>query len=139
VKARILYRTSSVLLLLFAVAHTLGFRETDPRWGIDSLIGSMQSTRFDAQGFSRTYWDFFVGFGLFVSVFLIFAGALAWQLGGLAPEILARMRGPAWALAISFAAVTILTWKYFFIAPIAFAIVITVLLTAAAWLSARTS
>lgn len=80
-----------------------------------------------------------MGFGLFVSVFLAFAAVLAWQLGGLAPEILARMRGPAWALAICFAAVTILTWKYFFIAPIAFAIVITVFLTAPAWLSARTS
>ncbi len=54
-KARILYRIASVLLLLFAAGHTLGFRETDPEWGVDSLIGLMQSVRFDAQGFSRTY------------------------------------------------------------------------------------
>jgi hypothetical protein len=139
VKARILYRISSVLLLLFAAGHTFGFRKTDPEWGVDSLLGSMRSVRFDAQGFSRTYWDFFVGFGLFVSVFLVLAAVLAWQLGGLAPEILALMRGPAWALVVCFAAVTILSWRYFFIVPILFSAVITVCLTAAAWLSAKTS
>ena len=138
-KAPILYRISSVLLLLFAAGHTLGFRKTDPKWGVDSLIGLMRSVRFDAQGFSRTYWDFYVGFGLFVSVFLVFTAVLAWQLGGLAPETMALMRGPSWTLVICFAAVTILSWRYFFIVPIVFAIVITVCLTAAALLSAKSS
>jgi hypothetical protein len=72
-------------------------------------------------------------------VFLVFAAVLAWQLGGLGPETSALMRGPAWALVICFAAVTILSWRYFFIVPIVFAIVITVCLTAAAWLSVKTS
>jgi hypothetical protein len=138
VKARILYRISSVLLLLFAVGHTIGFRQSDPTWGVDTLLGSMRSVRFDVQGFSRTYWDFFVGFGLFVSVFLVFAAVLAWQLGGLAPETLALLRGPAWALVVCLAAITILSWRYFFIAPIVFSILITLCLTAAAWLSAKT-
>jgi hypothetical protein len=138
VRAPILYRISSVLLLLFAAGHTLGFRQIDPGWGADSLVGSMRAVRFDVQGFSRTYWDFYVGFGLFVSVFLVFAAILAWQLGGLAPKTLALMRGPAWSLVICFAVVTILSWRYFFIAPIVFAALITVCLTAAAWLSTKT-
>jgi hypothetical protein len=138
-KASIFYRASAVLLLVFAVGHTLGFRQTDPKWGVDSVIGLMQSVRFDMQGLSRTYWDFYVGFGLFVSVFLLFAAVFAWQLGGLAPETLARMRVSAWALALSFAAVIILSWRYFFIIPIVLAIAITVCLTVAAWLSAKTS
>jgi len=139
VKASMLYRIASVLLLLFAVGHTFGFRKIDPKWGVNSLIGSMRSIRFDAEGFSRTYWDFYVGFGLFVSVFLLFAAVLAWQLGGLPPETLAHMRGPAWALVICFGAVTILTWRYFFIVPIVFSIVITMCLIAAAWVSAKPS
>jgi hypothetical protein len=138
VKARILYRISSVLLLLFAAGHTLGFRETDSKWGVDSLLGSMRSIHFDVQGFSRTYWDFYVGFGLFVTVFLLFAAVLAWQLGGLAPETLALMRGPRWALVVVFAAVTVLNWRYFFIVPVVFAVVTTVCLAAAAWLPAKT-
>jgi hypothetical protein len=138
VKARILYRISSVLLLLFAVGHTLGFRQSDPTWGVDTLLGSMRSIHFDVQGFSRTYWDLFVGSGFFVSVFLLFAAVLAWQLGGLSAETLALMRGPAWALALCFAAVTVLCWIYFFMLPIIFTFLITVCLTAAAWLSAKT-
>lgn len=133
------YRIASVLLLLFAIGHTLGFRKTDPKWGIDTLVGSMRSIHFDAQGSDRTYWDFYVGFGLFVSVFFIFAAALTWQLGSVPPETLALMRGTAWALALSFVAVAILSWRYFFIVPVVFSVVITACLIAAAWLSAKPS
>ena len=67
-KASFLFRIASVLLILFAVGHTLGFRRVDPRWGVDSLINQLRSTHFNVQGFSRTYWDFFTGFGLFVTI-----------------------------------------------------------------------
>src|SRR5258708_18304220 len=82
-KARILYRISSVLLLLFAAGHTFGFRQNNPEWGAHAVLGLMRSVHFDAQGFTRTYWDFFSAFGLFFSVFLLFAAVLAWRLGGL--------------------------------------------------------
>jgi hypothetical protein len=136
-KASLLYRIASVLLLLFAIGHTLGFRQTDPAWGVGPLIDSMRSIHFDVQGFSRTYWDFFSAFGLFFSVFLLFAAVLAWQLGGLPPEIFARMRRTAWALAICFAAVAALCFRYAFTAPIVFSTLITMCLIAAAWLSAK--
>jgi len=88
-------------------------------------------------GFSRTYWDFYVGFGLSVSVFLLLAVVLAWQLGGLPAETLALMRGTAWAFAVCFAAITVVSWRYLFILPIVFSMVITMCLIAAAWLSAQ--
>src|SRR5207253_8003916 len=91
----------------------------------------MRSIHFDAQGFSRTYWDFFSAFGLFFSVFLLFAALLAWQLGGLPAETFARMRPTAWALAICFAAVTALSWRYAFTTPIVFSTIITMCLIAA--------
>jgi len=97
----------------------------------------MRSTHFDILGSSRTYWDFYVGFGLFVSVFLLLAVVLAWQLGGLPAETLARMRGVAWAFPLCFAAITVLSWGYFFIIPIVFSAVTTVCLIAAAWRSAK--
>jgi len=136
-KASMFYRIAAVLLLLFAVGHTLGFRQSDPKWGVDALLGSMRSIHFDLGGFSRTYWDLFVGAGLFVSVFLLFAAVLAWQLAGLPAATLALMRGTAWAFALSFAAITVVSWRYLFTLPIAFSILITLCLTAAAWLSAR--
>jgi hypothetical protein len=136
-KASWLYRIASVLLLLFAIGHTLGFRQTFPEWGVGSLIDSMRSIHFDAQGFTRTYWDFFSAFGFFFSVFLLFAAVLAWQLGGLPAEIFARMRRTAWALALCFVAVTALCFKYAFTAPIVFSTLITICLIAAAWLPAK--
>jgi len=53
-RAALLYRTASLLLPLFAIGHTLGFRKTDPKWGVDNLMSSMRSLHLDAQGFNRT-------------------------------------------------------------------------------------
>jgi hypothetical protein len=136
-RASILYRIAAVLLLLFAAGHTLGFRQSDPAWGVDSLLASMRSIHFDVQGFNRSYWDLFQAAGFSVGVFYLFAAILAWQLGGLPAASLALMRGTLWAFALCFAAITVVSWKFLFILPIAFSIVITICLAAAAWLSAK--
>ena len=134
-KASLFYRIASILLLLFAVGHTLGFRQIDPTWGVDSLIQSMRSIHFNASGSDRTYWDFFVGFGLFVTVLMVLASIIAWQFGGLPTETLAAMRMSAWAFVVCFAIVAYLSWRYFFTLPVIFSIAIFLCLTAAAWLS----
>ncbi len=136
-KASMFYRIAAVLLLLFALGHTLGFRQSDPQWGVDALVSSMRSIHFDVQGFNRTYWDLFVAAGFSVGVLYLFAAILAWQLGGLPAATLALMRGTAWTFALCFAAITVVSWRYLFIVPIAFSIVITLCLTVAAWLSTR--
>ena len=136
-KASIFYRVAAVLLLLFALGHTLGFRQSDPKWGVDALLGSMRSIHFEVQGFDRTYWDLFVAAGLSVGVFYLFAAILAWQLGSLPKETLALMRGIAWAFALCFAAITVVSWAYLFILPIVFLLVITGCLISAAWLSSK--
>jgi hypothetical protein len=136
-KAPIFYRIAAVLLLLFSIGHTLGFRQSDPKWGVDTLLGSMQSIHFDVQGSSRTYWDLFVAAGFTVGAFYLFAAILAWQLGGLPANTLALMRGTTWALALCFAGIAVVSWRYLFILPIFFSILITVCLTAAAWLSGK--
>jgi hypothetical protein len=136
-KAYLLYRIASVVLFLFALGHTVGFRQHDPKWGVDTLLGLMQSIHFDVQGFNRTYWDVFVGAGFFVSVFLIFSAVFAWQLGSLPTETLTLLRGPRWAFALCFVAVTILSCRYFFLAPIVFTAAVTLCLIAAAWRSPK--
>jgi hypothetical protein len=136
-KPALFYRIASVLLLIFAVLHTFGFRQVDPQWGVESLINSMRSIHFDIMGTNRTYWDFFVGFGFFFTIFLVFTAVLAWQLGGLSIPNLAIMRGTAWALVICFAAVTILAFRYAFVVPIVLSVLILFCVTAAAWFSAR--
>jgi len=131
------YRIAAVLLLLFAVGHTLGFRQSDPQWGVDALLASMRSVHFEVQGFNRTYWDLFVAAGFCVGIFYLFAAILAWQLARLPAATLALMRGTAWAFAVCFAAITVVSWRYLFMLPVAFSMLITFCLSAAAWLSAK--
>src|SRR5262249_40264134 len=92
VKAPIFYRIGSVLLLIFAAGHTFGFRQNNPAWKAGAVLDAMRSVRFDAQGFSRTYWDFFTAFGFFFSILLLFAAVLAWLLAGLPSDTLHRVR-----------------------------------------------
>src|ERR1700689_1291608 len=99
-KASMFYRIAAVLLLFFALGHTLGFRQSDPEWGIDALLGSMRSRHFDVQGFDRTYWDIFPAAGFSVGVFYLFAAVLAWQMGGLPAATRSQLRGLAWAFAL---------------------------------------
>ena len=134
-KSSVLYRMASVLLVIFAALHAFGFRQTDPSWGVDSLLASMQSIHFEVFGSNRTYWDFFVGFGFVVSVFLVFAAVLAWQLGRLGSATLALMRGITWPFAMCFVAVTILLGSYVFIVPVVFSALISLCLIGAAWLT----
>src|ERR1700691_6287034 len=129
------YRIAAVLLLLFAVGHTLGFRQSDPKWGVDALLGSMRSIHFDVQGFNRTYWDLFVAARFSVGAVYLFAAVFAWQVGSMAGATLALMRVTLWTFALCFAAITVVSWRYLFILPIVFSSVITACLTAAAWLS----
>jgi hypothetical protein len=136
-KASLLYRIASVLLILFALGHTLGFRRVDPRWKLDSIIAALRSTHFEVQGLNRTYWDFYVGFGLFVTILLLFTAILTWQLGGLPKDHLSEMRGVAWSLAACFVVVTFLSWKYFFIVPVIFSGIVAICLILAALAAGR--
>lgn len=136
-RASLFYRIAAVLLMLFAAGHTFGFRQNNPEWGADAVLALMRSVHFDALGFNRTYWDFFSAFGFFLSVFLVFTGALAWQLSRLPAETLVRVRGIAWNLVVCFVAITALSCRFAFTIPIVFSAVITVCLIAAAWLSAK--
>ena len=133
----LLYRVASVLLVLFGLGHQLGFRRVDPRWGVDSAIGALKATQFQVQGMTRTYWDFFSGFGFFVTVLLFFSAILAFQLAGLSKESLRSLRVVTWAFALSFVVITLLTWRYFFIAPLVFSSLVALCLIMAAWSAAR--
>ena len=136
-KAKWMYRIASVLLILFAAGHTLGFRKVDPHWGVDALVASMKAIHFDAQGFSRSYYDFYAGFGLFVSVLLLFVALVCWQLSSLEAATLRALSLLRWSLVICFAGVTFLSWKYFFVVPIVFSVVITLCLILSAWFAGK--
>jgi len=136
-RASILYRISSVLILLFAIGHTLGFRKTDPAWGVDSTLAILKQTTFHVQGFDRTYYGFYAGFGYFVTVFILFTAIAAWELGRLPAATLTQLPWIRWGLALCYAGSLIISLHYFFVAPIVFSTVIFLCLAAAAAVARR--
>jgi hypothetical protein len=132
-KASVLYRMAAILLLLFAAGHSIGFRQSDPQWGVGALLDSMRSIQFGVQGFRRSYWDFYTGSGWLVSVFLVFSAVLAWKLGSLRAETLASLRVITISFALCFVAVALLSWRFLFAAPIALSTAIAACLILAAW------
>jgi hypothetical protein len=136
-RASILYRISSVLILLFAIGHTLGFRKTDPAWGVDQTLAALKQIAFVVQGFHRNYYSFYVGSGLFVSVLVLFTAAVAWQLGGLSKATLAQLPWLTWGLALCYAGGLLVSWQYFFTVQVIFSGVIFLCLAAAATAARR--
>lgn len=128
----ILYRVSAVVLLLFAAGHQVGFRTVDPSWHADAAAAAMRDVRFSVQGFQRTYWEFFSGFGFFVTTLLLFSAYFAWYVGGVSPEARRMLAPVLWAFAIAFVVIAIFTWRYFFLAPGIFATIVALLLIVAA-------
>jgi len=131
----LLYRVASGLLLVYAGAHQVGFRQIDPGWNADATVTAMKAT-FQVQGQTRSYWDFFSAFGFFFTALLLFCAVLAWQLGALSRDALSALKVARWAFAACFVALTIMTWRYVFPAPTTFAALVALALVLAAWQSA---
>ena len=77
-------RMAAVTTLLFAVGHALGALESWSPIGESPTLASMGTFSFDVMGRSRTYLDFYVGFGQYIGVLLVLQATLLWQLGAAA-------------------------------------------------------
>jgi hypothetical protein len=133
VTPKLLYRSAAILFVVFAALHTIGFAQINPQWGVDSLIAQLRQTTFPAGGQTRSYWDFYVGFGYSITVWQLLAGLTAWELGGLAPAVSAKLPLIRWGLVLAMVATAWLSWRYFFPAPLIFSVLITLCLTVASW------
>jgi hypothetical protein len=136
-RASILYRISSVLTLLFAIGHTLGFRKTDAAWGVDQTLSILKRTTFHIQGFDRTYYGFYAGSGYFVTVFMLFTVAVTWELSRLPGTILAQLPWLRWGLALSYAGALVISLRYFFMVQVIFSSLIFLCLASAAVVARR--
>jgi hypothetical protein len=68
-KAPLLLRVTAVITLLFAVGHTLGGIHSWSPGGETEVLRAMRTFHFDAEGASRTYLDFYRGFGFMLSTY----------------------------------------------------------------------
>lgn len=140
-KSTTLLRTASVLTLIHAVLHTVGGLFSPPEHGPDEInvLNTMKAFQFDFMGSMRSYWDFYFGFGLIVTLFLLLDAVLLWQLASLAKSDAEKARPFMLTLLGAFAAMMVLSWLYFFIAPLVVEGIIAVLIGAAYALTLRPS
>jgi hypothetical protein len=121
-------RLVSVLSLVFAVGHTLGGMQSWSPIGPNAVLSSMQTFRFDVSGVTRSYFDFYRGFGFLLSVYLVTQAVLLWQLGSLARADRANARPFAWIFFLSSLPIGVLTWMFLFPTPVYFDAALTALL-----------
>ena len=129
------YRIAAVLLVLFCAGHTVGGMFSQQGLGpqADAVFSSMKTVHFTFNGASCTWYGFWFGFGLTVSLFLLFSAVAAWQLDKVRAESWPAVSAIAWALVVSHAGNAVLSWTYFFAGPGILATLVTILLGAGAW------
>ena len=136
--ATVFLRVASILSLLFAGGHTLGGSQSWSPAGETEVLQAMRSFRFDAEGVSRTYLEFYLGFGFILSVYLLLQAVVLWQLATLARVEPARLRPLVAAFLLAQVASGVLEWKFIFAVPMVFSALIALSLGAALYASRRT-
>jgi hypothetical protein len=131
-KTSLLLRVAAIVTLLFFAGHTAAIPWT-PAVGPAEMpvITAMKGPSFDVMGSSRTYWDFYFGFGVTISLLLLLTAVVLWQLATLAKTEAARLRPIIAAFLIAFAVNAVLALKYFFVIPLVMSVVIAILLALA--------
>jgi hypothetical protein len=133
--ATLLYRIASLLLVLFAVGHTVGFLKFNPPTPESIAVrDALDSVQFPIGNGKFTYGGFYRGFGLFCTAYLLFTAFLAWYLGGMAHSNPAAIVALSWIFfALQLASVG-LSWRYFLVPPIVLSVLIAVCSGWASWL-----
>lgn len=117
-------RISSIVSLLFTLGHTMGGRKLWSPMGENPVLDSMRTVPFQAMGVSRTYLDFYMGFGWSISVLMLLETILLWQMASLARTEAARLRPMIGAFALAAAATGVIAWLFIFPLPAAFSAVL---------------
>jgi hypothetical protein len=133
--ARFFLRVASILTLVFGFGHTLGFPwvgTATPE--LLSKLAEIRAMTTVTQGFARSYWDFHVGFGLYISLMFLAMAILFWRVGALSATEPKLARTTAAVFCGLFVADIALNFMYFFWVPITFAAAIAACLAAAAFL-----
>jgi hypothetical protein len=124
VKARLWFRVSAVVLLLFAIGHTFGFLAFRPPSAAGQAVWSaMNNVRFSDGGSTFSYGEFYRGFGLSISASQLFFAGLAWLLASMAQRDPESARLIAWAMVVLQVVGLVLSLRYFGVAPALFSVV----------------
>jgi hypothetical protein len=118
-KSVLFLRIAAVLTFIHAVLHTLGgvFGKAGP--GPASVaVEAMKMNRFLWAGHLRSFWDFYRGLGLCVTILLTAEAIVFWQLASLAKTDARRLRPILATFFVAYAVMAVNSYTYFFLGPV---------------------
>ncbi len=118
-KPVVFIRIASLLMLIHAVLHTIGgiFGKVDPGPAAVA-VAAMKANQFMTMGNMRSFWDFYTGFGLAVTVSLTMESVALWFLAPLAASHGEKLRPALAAFAIGYLVLAVNSFRYFFLGPV---------------------
>lgn len=118
-KPHIFLRIASVLALFMSIAHTIGGVFGEPMPGAASdAVAAMKANHFLLSGNDRSYWVFFIGFGLSMTISLVVEAIVFWLLGSLAKTEAARLRPILLVFFLGYVGQMVLSYMCFFPPPV---------------------
>ena len=130
-RTTLLLRVASVTSLLFAAGHTVGGTQEWSPMGETDVLQAMRTHRFDVMGLSRTYLDFYRGFGYTLTVTLLLQAVLLWQVASLARTEPRGVSPMIASFVLASLASTVIAWAIILPVPAVFSTVLTACLAAA--------
>jgi hypothetical protein len=118
-RAVIFLRIASVLTFVHAALHTIGGVFGGAAPGVQqATVAVMKANEFLVMGATRSYWDFYRGLGLVVSVFLTMEAVVFWQLGSLAKTDALRLRPILATFLVGYVGAAVVSYRYIFAVPV---------------------
>jgi hypothetical protein len=128
-------RISSVISFLFAAGHGMGGTKHWSPMGETDVLRAMRTVRFAAMGVSRSYLDFYEGFGHSLTISMLLQAVLLWQMASLARTEPARLRPMIAAFLLATIAGGVVAWLFIIPLPVVFSAVLAACLAAAFFLA----
>jgi len=117
-RPKIWYRGLAVVLAFFTLGHSIGTRHVITAAPQEAaVVAAMQGYQVPIMGFLRTYWDFYRGFSVTITVLLATLMVIAWQLGTLSQRNPREALPLAITVLLACVAQAIVSFTYFFTAP----------------------
>ena len=114
----LLLRIASGLAMLHSILHTVGGVFATPAPGSQAAtLAIMHANQFQVMGMTRSYADFYLGFGLFVTVALAVEAVVFWQLGTLAKSNSIQLRPILASFVAAYLGYAAIASMYFFAPP----------------------
>ena len=128
-----LYGIAAALLIVFAAGHSFGALIHTKSFGAqaDAVATAMSTVRFACTREDCSWQQFYLGFGWFCTVFMLFSAYVAWYIGSRHPEEQSTLAPLAVALSLSYAAGALISWAFLFPLPAIFSLAVALLLTGA--------